>query len=300
MNEGSLMTKSQMKTIIDDVNFINLMEEVKKNCKETIKVCREVNSFIYRGMRVDDYGVKDVRPDRKPKDTSLIVHNMVDDHLEDIFGWKPRSNGLFTSGAMSQTASYGAPYIVFLKDKFEFIWSPEVYDSYTWFSDDKTIGKILHDNIKIVDLYNKLHGPESDDPNVVWMYDKGYEYVHTDIKASNKEEAFDKIKVYLKKNNIKKVLTINDIEWNNSKTPLWRFKQNYIDEFKTGKLPEYNDILRDLIDDYLDKQLKYIDKDLPKAIRTGHEIIFNTPSYYYFDYYKYSNVIRKILGMEEE
>lgn len=63
-----------------------------------------------------------VRKDRKPRDTKLLVHNLMDEYLKEKFGTKVRSEALFTTGDMQTTLAYGKPHYVFPVGEFKFVW----------------------------------------------------------------------------------------------------------------------------------------------------------------------------------
>lgn len=63
-----------------------------------------------------------VRKDRQPRDTSPIVHGLMDAYFQKKFGAKVRSEGLFATGRAGTASYYGKVYYVFPVGDFKFIW----------------------------------------------------------------------------------------------------------------------------------------------------------------------------------
>ena len=75
--------------------------------------------------------IKTVRTDRIPLDTPKEISRLTDDVFEHIFGWRPRSQGMFCSGSRTQTEDYGKTYQVIPIGELKYIWSPKVADMMT-------------------------------------------------------------------------------------------------------------------------------------------------------------------------
>lgn len=105
-----------------------------------------INNPLYRGIDVSGESrkikllvdgkvrtclIKNVRQDRKPRDTHPWVSEWTDNAFEEIFGWKPRSQALFCTGSRSQAEEYGQVYQIFPIGKFKYVWSPAVPDMIT-------------------------------------------------------------------------------------------------------------------------------------------------------------------------
>jgi len=88
--------------------------------------------FFYRGISANTSIIeKTPRTDRKPKDSHIKLSTWVDDAFESKFNWRPRSNGVFATGAYDVAEGYGsAVYMFFPSNGFKFIWSPETSDVY--------------------------------------------------------------------------------------------------------------------------------------------------------------------------
>ena len=72
--------------------------------------------------------IKTVRDDRRPLDTPQLISSITDDAFEHIFGWRPRSQGMFCSGSHSQASEYGKVFQIFPIGPLKYLWSPTVPD----------------------------------------------------------------------------------------------------------------------------------------------------------------------------
>ena len=86
-------------------------------------------TLLYRGIKTaESMFIGTVRKNRKPKDTSDDFHQLFDDSFSTIFGWKPRSAGLFATGRYLDAKMYGITFVVFPIGDFNFIYSEEISD----------------------------------------------------------------------------------------------------------------------------------------------------------------------------
>ena len=114
----------------DEMAFI---EAVREDCKPYLKLVK--GRKLYRGINnTDNTGMlkKKVRDDRNPRDIPKEVHNYIDIELNKIFGWKPRSNGLFTTANRKDANIYGNLFVVFPIGTVKYIWSRETEDLFRW------------------------------------------------------------------------------------------------------------------------------------------------------------------------
>jgi transcription antitermination factor NusG len=119
------------------VKMNNLFKALAKNCKEIIKVYKELNKnnfdrqkFLFRGIKSSDdalYG----KPfeARKPKDSNRDLHELVNGAINSLGLTANRENAMFVTGDRSQASGYGnSLYILFPLDGFTFTWSRTVKD----------------------------------------------------------------------------------------------------------------------------------------------------------------------------
>lgn len=110
----------------DDIEFL-----IAKECKPFIKASQ--GKQIFRGATGKPANYKSkVYTNRRPTDTPIVIQNLFDDICKSLFGWNPRSSGLFVTGDKYHASTYGTVYTIWPIGKFRFIWSPKVYDFYSW------------------------------------------------------------------------------------------------------------------------------------------------------------------------
>ena len=119
------------------VKMDNLFKALAKNCKEIIKVYKELNrndfsrgKFLFRGIRSSDDALYGKPFDaRKPKDSNRDLHELVNGTINSLGFTANRENSMFVTGDRSQASGYGnSLYIMFPVDGFTFTWSQTVKD----------------------------------------------------------------------------------------------------------------------------------------------------------------------------
>jgi len=120
---------------------------LKKNCSEIIKFYKKmtpppIGRMFYRFMKVSipDYKVFIPPKNREPLSSAPWIQKMVDDALEERFGWRPRSSGVFALSLYpglfappQEISDYGKTYMFFPYDGYEYIWSEKISDLYLIF-----------------------------------------------------------------------------------------------------------------------------------------------------------------------
>lgn len=107
---------------------------IARDCKPFIKeVDGEPAVYpLYRGMKeVTTLKPIAVRKDRKPRNTPLGLHKVIDEWFNEHFGYRYRSNGLFCTGDMITTEFYGDLHIVFPIGNLSYVWSEKYMDLFT-------------------------------------------------------------------------------------------------------------------------------------------------------------------------
>jgi hypothetical protein len=275
---------------------------IKKECKPILDIYKSTQKFIYRGISTSNnerVGIKYVRKDRNPKDTRHDISRLTDDILEDTFGWRPRTQGLYTSGDRSQARAYGdGVYVVFPIGKLEFLWSSKYKDSYDMLSFD-VIKRAVDNKKGLRDLYEKEYFEGNDKGSWEWHYGAGQTVkVHPSSKVKDKvsaskvlikmvtAEQYDTTSGWWHKvgdyDKLEPSSILSDILWVPEKSFfIW------LDEFVTKMIddnhpdPQYKGVFNEIMEDLVIKGLDYKDKNLPDAIKSGREIIFNCDKYYY-------------------
>ena len=114
----------------DDPALDELLTVLEKDCSQFIK---DTGGFLYRSTNRSLGGkiyqkVKS-RKDRRPVDTPRNIHNWADQAFKKRFGWKARSEGVFTATRPAMTKGYGMDlYLVFPLNGYKYVWSKEHYD----------------------------------------------------------------------------------------------------------------------------------------------------------------------------
>jgi len=109
-----------------------IISYIKQNCKPILRFYKSNKGrFLWRGMSNSYDGfVSTTRKDRMPMNTSYDIHVTIDKLSEKKFGWKMRSEGLFTTTSKTTANGYGISYMVFPVGNFKFVYHPEWDDSF--------------------------------------------------------------------------------------------------------------------------------------------------------------------------
>lgn len=117
---------------------LSLEEAVKifhDECKPFQKEIGFNNRFdfdlLYRGMKnKPNFFIGNIRPDRRPTDTPVSIHEFIDNWFYKKFGVRFRSNAMFATKNSFSAATYGASYIVFPIGEFKYCYSNDIEDVY--------------------------------------------------------------------------------------------------------------------------------------------------------------------------
>lgn len=320
LNEGRQLTVDQLMKVpewyelpdyVRTRKLVDMLNTIKRDCKYTIQVCQKHKSFFYRGMKSSNasHGEKTVRQDRKPKDSGEGLHKIWDEVLEDVFGWKPRSQGLFVTTDMDLAGDFGREYIVFPVGKWNYLWSKEAHDAIDMLSRTKIENRFS-------DMYKMVIQREIIDKGGLWYLDdrRFSPYGNPDFWKSSikfnwnqKEMAIDYYtELIMKETNITKKdvarkFVINRMGiYNNNVGTYIQILHPLVKKALKGE-SEYewaNEGVRNIIEKIILDEMGYTDKDLNGAIRSGNELIIQTPKYYYFKRLMFEDLLRRMLGMD--
>lgn len=106
---------------------------IKEKCQPFLKEAHGLP--MYRGVKFQLSDVKlfshaslvQVRKDRRPSDTSLFVHNLMNDWFKEHYGVRARSEALFCTGNQHEASKYGKANYVFPVGDIRYFWAE--YDS---------------------------------------------------------------------------------------------------------------------------------------------------------------------------
>jgi transcription antitermination factor NusG len=165
------------------VKMENLFKALAKNCKQIIKVYKQLNRnnfdqeiFLYRGIKSTEdalYG----KPfeNRKPKDSLTNLHDLVNNALKDSGFVATRENSTFVTGKRSQAAGYGDDlYIIFPVDGFEFTYTKEGDLILDRTYKDNILDKNIAREIKELIMLEKANKPDfPNHPNYNSLFSQG-------------------------------------------------------------------------------------------------------------------------------
>lgn len=106
---------------------------INDQCQPYLRDLRavKIKKLMYSGRRYTvDHGIKNVRTDRRPSDTDIKTHNLMDDLFFEKFGFRARSNAVFTTGDATTASQYGTIFSIWPIGGYKFIYSPAVPDLY--------------------------------------------------------------------------------------------------------------------------------------------------------------------------
>jgi len=134
---GAETTPAKVEIHDEDIESIQkIIDTLKSKCSKYYNEVKKNGHVFFRGTYKVDWRepITAITPrtDRRPKDTSKVLHNLIDDMLEKKFGWRPRSEGVFTTSHRGMVTSYGNQFSVWPIGDFKFVWSDETRDLFNW------------------------------------------------------------------------------------------------------------------------------------------------------------------------
>ena len=139
--------KSYLESVQED-KINRIFKLLSKNCSKFInelKLNNENKEIFFRGFQENIEDIEEItrRKGRNPKDLGIYTHNEIDSNLFDIFGWKPRSEGVFATVGIALAKAYNTPSSTFENRKNPYIFFPigdysyvfnkditDIYDTY--------------------------------------------------------------------------------------------------------------------------------------------------------------------------
>lgn len=111
-----------------------IAEKLTLNSKARIIKQSSTGELLFRGFspRLNDPQQIQVQAGRRPRDTTLAIHEALDAYFESTFGIKFRSNSYFTSSNHHQAYLYSStsnPCLVFPIDGSTYLWSDSIHDA---------------------------------------------------------------------------------------------------------------------------------------------------------------------------
>lgn len=229
-------------------NFFNdFWPLVLRDCKPFLKELTKGGNtnLLYRGSNTlrDLAGWKATRKDRRPMSTHHASQDIIDEIQYDLYGWKPRSSGIFASGNANVASQYGQRYVIFPAGKLQFIYG-QAKDSFDFWKSDKVAAAVLKFEEDIMKVYNIETKGSSE-------LDKESEDILSGFGASN----------------------VRFANW----------KQNFAWDIESYlDIPEAREIYKKAFEDILINQMKYTDENFLRGLQAGYEMIIKCDRYYFF------------------
>lgn len=113
------------------IKYADNLKIIKRDCSEIWNAYKKTGKFLYRGSNnlYHDFQLIKPRIDRKPKNTRPEIQKYLDNEFQKMYGWKPRTEGVFVTGNIGDANYYGEYlYIIFPLNGFKYLWSEKVVD----------------------------------------------------------------------------------------------------------------------------------------------------------------------------
>lgn len=111
--------------------------KIQRECKPFLKAMKGAAGTLTRHQKAPGpVFKKTTRKNRKPLDTPLEFHKILDNWFKENFGWNARSSGLFCWGTPFPLLA--SDWMVFPAGNFRYIWSTQVKDLYQYFDIELT------------------------------------------------------------------------------------------------------------------------------------------------------------------
>jgi len=158
----------------------SLWQNLKKDCKPFLKEIKKYKLFwFWRGSEKDvkHYEKFETRKNRRPRDTPLWIHNILNKEFKKKFGWSVRSEGVFASSDKYGLYIYGEENMFFPVGKYKYVWSPKVNDLLSYIKIKKiTVNSLFSYKDFFLTVYKKEYGRGA---KGYWEYDKKLKFPKT-------------------------------------------------------------------------------------------------------------------------
>lgn len=297
-------------------DILKVWPKVAKECREFIRELKMRNNkdnLLYRGSnRSKDFGRKKVRDDRQPKDMPSEAHEVLDDAFDNIYGWRARSAGLFCTGKISTAKSYGTAQIVFPVGAYEYLYSTNITDLYSYTDDGGSVMNTGPSDYEIDSWEQDYNDEYGEDGNGNWLYqgtsldsdkdtavdmvrDSEIESIEYDIEYEERKDEPDEDEIQELRDRLEDVNSNNwgweisrELEWEPYET--WEeYRDERIENYEgsgEGDVDEAENVIRG----------EYKSRDLLSALKhkSGTEIMVKCKEYMFF-HHAYEDIILKIL-----
>jgi len=139
---------------------------IHKECSDYFKYVDNKYPYLYRGVRKTSKFKNVPRNDRISHDVPEIITNIIDKKLEQKFGWRPRTEGVFATSDMITAKTYGKLYYFFPSNGFKMIWSWDINDLWLYLQQKGIISfyqnNFIEEMVEFIDSF------------VISKYNQGY------------------------------------------------------------------------------------------------------------------------------
>ena len=128
-----IMLKQECPQYIEDLKRWNKGRKIGSHPSESnppLMLWRGSNT----GVGLNEAKLKKVRKDRQPLDMSQDIQQQFDDVFDNKFGFRPRSEGSFSTFDEYTAERYGTSFLIFPKGKYRTIWTNEFTDLWDYIS----------------------------------------------------------------------------------------------------------------------------------------------------------------------
>jgi len=150
---------------------------IKEDCKPVLKEIKKAKKLIWRGAKIQNSLItrRRTRMNRKPLNTNIEIHEILDQLFKKKFGWRARSQSITGTSNEDSALMFGdRPYLLFPIGEYEVIWRKNIGDFIQviplWVEDffEMKAGKSKNDIRRIIEIWSRgiLKGIDADDPDV--------------------------------------------------------------------------------------------------------------------------------------
>lgn len=117
------------------------------NIERAAKRVPNIESKVYHGI---------VRKDRRPRDSSVWLHNALNEYFIKKTGTPLRTVSLFVAPKQTTTKLYGSVFAIYPKGSFDYAWSPHIADPTMLFNDSNMHHELKGESKKTLALLDKF------------------------------------------------------------------------------------------------------------------------------------------------
>ena len=110
---------------------INAIEMIKQDCGSVLKEITKAKKLIYRGATSQNSLItrRKTRMNRRPLNTEIEIHKILDQSFKKKFGWRARSQSITGTGSLNSAYVFGSQvYMLFPIGEYEVIWIKNIGD----------------------------------------------------------------------------------------------------------------------------------------------------------------------------